>query len=183
MSEPATNGFISVAEYLAGERDGSVRHEYVAGSVYAMTGGSVYHNRIAGALFAVLRERLRGRPCDVFMADMKVRTQQAFYYPDVMVACDHTDADLYTKERPLLVAEIISPNTRSTDEREKRAAYLGLESLREYVLLEHDRAEVRVIRRSGDGWTEHVYGPDDLVPLTSLDLEIAMQHLYEGAWR
>ena len=183
MSKPATNAFISVAEYLAGERDGSARHEYVAGSVYAMTGGSVYHNRIAGALFAVLRERLRGRPCDVFMADMKVRTQQAFYYPDVMVACDHTDADLYTKERPLLVAEIISPNTRSTDEREKRAAYLGLESLREYVLLEQDRAEVRVIRRSGDGWTEHVYGPDDVVHLTSLDLEIAMQHLYEGAWR
>jgi hypothetical protein len=32
----------------------------------------------------------------------------------VMVACDQTDADLYTKERPLLVAEIISLNTRST---------------------------------------------------------------------
>lgn len=183
MSEPATKVFISVAEYLAGERDGSVRHEYVAGNLYAMIGGSVYHNRIAGALFALLRERLRGRPCDVFMADMKVRTQQAFYYPDVMVACDHTDADLYTKERPLLVAEIISPNTRSTDEREKRAAYLGVESLREYVLLEQDRAEVRVIRRSGDGWTEHVYGLDDVVHLTSLDLAIAMQHLYEGAWR
>jgi Uma2 family endonuclease len=71
----------------------------------------------------------------------------------------------------------------ATNAREKRAAYLGLESFRESVLLEQDRAEVRVIRRSGNGWTEHVSGPDDVVHLTSLDLEIAMQHLYEAVWR
>jgi len=184
MSAPATQPFISVEEYLEGERDAEVRHEYVAGQVYAMTGGSVYHNRIAGALFAVLREKLHGRPCDVFMADMKVQTQHAFYYPDVMVHFNPADSDPYTKHRPLLIAEVISPNTRSSDEREKRAAYLGLESLQEYLLAEQDRAEVRLIRRSEDrGWTEEIYGPDGVIRLRSLGVDIAMQHLYEGAWR
>ena len=39
---------ISVEDYLAGERDGEVRHEYVAGQVYAMTGASRRHGLING---------------------------------------------------------------------------------------------------------------------------------------
>jgi Uma2 family endonuclease len=120
MFSPATQRFISVDEYLKGEKDGTVRHEYVVGRVYAMTGGSVYHNRINLALASYLRSRVPGG-CDVFASDMKVQTQHAFYYPDIMVHCDLADTDPYTKQHPLLIVEIISPNTRNTDEREKRA--------------------------------------------------------------
>jgi Uma2 family endonuclease len=38
--------FISVEDYLEGERRSEVRHEYTGGQVYAMTGGSDDHNRI-----------------------------------------------------------------------------------------------------------------------------------------
>lgn len=184
MTVSETASSISVTDYLKGERDGQVRHEYVAGRVYAMTGGSVYHNRISLAFASVLREKLGARPCDVFMADMKVQTRQAFYYPDIMVVCDATDRDPYSKTRPLMIAEVVSPNTRSIDEREKRAAYLGLDSLQEYVLAEQDRPELRVIRRGAEGgWSEDICGPDDVIRLSSLGLDIAMQHLYEGAWR
>jgi Uma2 family endonuclease len=184
MTISETAASISVTDYLKGEQDGQVRHEYVAGRVYAMTGGSVYHNRISLAFASVLREKLRGHPCDVFMADMKVQTRQAFYYPDIMVVCDSADRDPYTKGRPSMIAEIVSPNTRSIDEREKRAAYLELDSLREYVLAEQDRPELRVIHRDAQGgWTEDVCGPDEVIRLPSLGLDIAMQHLYEGAWR
>ncbi len=176
--------WVDADDYLLGEQDGRIRHELVAGRVYAMTGGSVYHNRIALAFASVLRDKLGKRPCDVFMADMQVRAQQAYYYPDVMVVCDPQDRDPYTKTRPLLIAEVISPTTRSIDEREKRGAYLGLESLREYLLIEQDRAEVRVIRRLDEAtWAEEAYGLDGEIRLDSLGLHIAMQHLYEGAWR
>jgi len=184
MSALESIQWVDVEDYLLGERDGQVRHEFVAGRVYAMTGGSVYHNRIALAFASVLRDKLGNRPCDVFMADMQVRAQQAYYYPDVMVVCDPQDRDPYTKISPLLIAEVISPTTRSIDEREKRGAYLGLESLREYLLIEQDRAEVRVIRRLNTGaWTEEAYGLDGEIRLESLGLDIAMRHLYEGAWR
>jgi hypothetical protein len=56
-----------VADYLKGQRDGQIRHEYVAGRVYAMTGDGVHHNRISLAFASVLREKLGGRPSDVFM--------------------------------------------------------------------------------------------------------------------
>lgn len=66
MAVAQSADWISVDDYLQAERDGQVRHEYVNGVVYAMTGGSVCHNRIAGALFAVLREKLEGPPAMSF---------------------------------------------------------------------------------------------------------------------
>ncbi|MGC1953289.1 MAG: Uma2 family endonuclease [Gammaproteobacteria bacterium] len=123
MGSRASQELIGVEEYLAGEKDSEVRHEYVAGHVYAMVGASVYHNRIALALASELRSRLKGRPCDVFLSDMKLRAADAFYYPDVMVCCDTADNDPYTKTRPIFIAEVLSPASRTIDEREKRVAY------------------------------------------------------------
>ena len=51
---------ISVEDYLAGERDGEVRHEYVAGQVYAMTGASRRHGLIVNALALALTPSVRG---------------------------------------------------------------------------------------------------------------------------
>jgi Uma2 family endonuclease len=114
---------------------------------------------------------------------MKVHTAQAFYYPDLMVVCDKSDTDPYTKSKPVVVVEIISANTRSIYGREKRLAYQGLRSLQEYVLAEQDRAEVRVLHRRNDKWQEEILGPDHLLRLPSLDVTISMQTIYEGVWR
>jgi hypothetical protein len=40
---------ISREEYLQGELASEIRHEYVAGNVYAMSGGTLNHQRIAPA--------------------------------------------------------------------------------------------------------------------------------------
>src|SRR5438067_137815 len=64
---------ISVEDYLEGERHSEVRHEYVGGHVYAMAGASEDHNRVAGNIFGELRERLRGKRCEPFMVDMKLK--------------------------------------------------------------------------------------------------------------
>ena len=41
-----TTDLLSVEDYLAGENDGTLRHEFVAGMVYAMAGASERHNVI-----------------------------------------------------------------------------------------------------------------------------------------
>ena len=176
--------FVTVEDYLLGEQDGQVRHEYVAGQVFAMTGGSVYHNRIAVSFLMELKAQLRGKLCDIFVSDIKVKTHEAFYYPDLMVVCDLADCDPYTKSNPILIVEVTSPTTRSTDEREKRLAYLSIPSLQEYVLAEQDRAEVRILRRTtGNTWAQEDCGADDLIRLESLDVVVSMQSIYEGVWR
>ena len=52
--QPATQRRVSVDEYLAGERDAELRHEYIDGEVYAMTGASRTHALIVTALTIAL---------------------------------------------------------------------------------------------------------------------------------
>ena len=183
MTAETQTQFLSVDAYLEGEKDGQVRQEYVAGQVYAMTGGSIYHNRIVGNLFAELKVKMGQSNCDLFIADIKLQTEQAFYYPDLMVICDTSDTDPYVKTKPILIIEVISPNTRSIDEREKRLAYQHCATVQEYLLAEQDRAEVRLIQRTEQGWEWKTFGPDDTIRLQSLDVVITMQAIYEGVWR
>jgi Uma2 family endonuclease len=101
MSVPKKLQRLSVAEYLEGERDSPVRHEYVDGQIYAMAGASDRHNRISINLTSRFDDHLGDGPCEVFMADMKVWVSETvFYYPDVVVACDGPGADAYYRKQP-----------------------------------------------------------------------------------
>ncbi len=104
--------FISVEDYLTGELESEVRHEYFGGVVRAMAGASDRHERVSGNLFAALHAHLKGGPCQVFKDGMKLRLEvnksDVFYYPDVMVACDPKDDHRYFRERPSLVVEVLS---------------------------------------------------------------------------
>lgn len=71
---------VSVEEYLESEKDGTIRHEYVDGEVYAMSGASKRHNRVATNLTIQLSARLRGGPCQVFISDVKVFIQALNYF-------------------------------------------------------------------------------------------------------
>jgi len=180
---------VSVEEYLEGERRSEIRHEYVGGRVYAMAGSSDDHNRIVLNICGELRERLRGKRCEPFMADMKLKMpgSEAFYYPDVLVACDPTDNASYFRERPTVVFEVLSPDTERTDQREKRFAYRLVASLKVYVIVAQDRRELTVLRRGRAGpWKEQVVsGRNGVLRLPELKLEIPLSHIYERtrAWR
>ncbi|MDP2832719.1 MAG: Uma2 family endonuclease [Pseudomonadota bacterium] len=91
--QPAFIEYYSETDYLDAERAAPVRHEYVAGEVFAMAWASKVHGTLALNAAIVLRQHLRGAPCRVWMADMKVRVRvdSAYYYPDVVVTCDATD--------------------------------------------------------------------------------------------
>ena len=92
MGIPHPRPFLSVEDYLNGEPLSDVRHDYIHGDVYAMAGATANHNTISLNCAAALHAHLRGKPCRVFMADMKVRMlvqqRDVFYYPDVVVGCD-----------------------------------------------------------------------------------------------
>lgn len=94
----AKKTLLSPEAYLAGEALAEIRHEYVAGEVYARAGASERHNRISGNLFFQLRAKARDSQCGVFMNDMKLRIEQGerFYYPDVMLVECRQGANSYT---------------------------------------------------------------------------------------
>lgn len=45
-------------DYLAGDQASPVKHEYVAGEVFAMAGASKVHGTLAGNVFIALRQHL-----------------------------------------------------------------------------------------------------------------------------
>lgn len=147
--------YVTVEEYLAGEEIGDVRHEYVAGEVYAMVGTTARHNLIAGNLFVALRNHLRGTGCRLFMSDVKVRLQMlgqtVFYYPDLMLTCEPPPLSGVYCDRPCLLVEVLSESSARTDRREKLFAYTQIPSLREYLILFQDRMEAELYRRE-EGW-------------------------------
>jgi Uma2 family endonuclease len=177
---------LSEAEYLAFEEASQIRHEFVAGEVFARDGVSQRHNRIAGNLAIKLIEALRNKPSQVFMSDVKLNVAKdcAFYYPDVMVTCaEHTTAanESQVVTDPVLVIEVLSPGTETIDRREKLHAYRHLPALQEYVLISQDMQQVEVYRRQGDvGWLYITHEPGDTVEFASVGVTLPINELYTG---
>jgi len=171
--------FISEDEYLQGELVADSKHEYLDGEVYAIAGASENHNLLAGNIFAELKTKLKGSPCRTFMADMKVKAEHAFFYPDVMVVCERDDASEYYKQAPVIIVEVLSKATRKFDQTLKRQRYQALPSLEEYVLIAQDMRRIECYRRD-DSWDLALYQQQGCVHFKAIDLELPIEDIYDG---
>jgi len=169
---------VTEAEYLAGEEIAEIKHEFIDGEVYAMSGASKNHERISGNIFVNLHAHLQNSPCEPFSSDVKVKVGDDFFYPDAMVVCDdQTDNDYYT-ETPTIIVEVLSKSTRRYDETIKRTAYQSIPTLQEYVLIEQDFVNVEVSRKK-DQWSSKHYLLGDSLTLESIGLTIKVEDLYQ----
>ncbi len=174
---------MTVADYLEMERTSEVRHEYLDGEIYAMSGASKRHNQIGNNLNLQLDPHLRRGPCQVFTFEVEVYIEalNTFYYPDVVVSCDPEDSDEYFVKSPVLIVEVESPSTSIIDRREKLLAYRKLSSLREYMILAPDKISATMFRLSEEGnWLSETMDPDDSLRLNSVDVTLPLASLYEG---
>ena len=177
--------WLNEEDYLQGELTSQLRHEYVAGQIFAMVGASKVHNLISANLLVLLRAHLRQSPCRVFMMDMKVHItrKSAYYYPDIIVTCDPHDIRLdknpYFVRAPCLIIEVLSPATAGIDQREKLLAYQTLASLQEYVIVNQAGQQITVYRRTDSHWVVENLVPDDILRLSSIGLNVTFAELYE----
>jgi Uma2 family endonuclease len=169
--------WISPEDYLAGELVSDVKHEYIAGEVFAMTGTSINHNRILGNVFTSLHTHLADTPCSVFGADIKVKAGNHFFYPDIIVDCEPKNGDEYVTDTPLIIVEVLSKSTRKLDQTLKRLSYQSLPSLQEYVLVEQDFVDIEVCRCNNHWQPEHYYLGDKLY-LAAIDLHLPVENVY-----
>ena len=173
---------LTVSEYLQLELESEVRHEYIAGEVYAMVGASKNHNLILGNIYVKLRQHLRGSGCQVFSSDMKVKIEDLdiFYYPDISVTCDSKEQEKYFLKYPCLLVEVLSAATKRVDKHEKLVNYLEIKSLQEYVIVSQDRVKVEIYRKDENGnWNVTVLGETDVLSLESVGLKMSMAEIYE----
>lgn len=186
MTQAATKTpLLSEAEYLALEETSSVKHEYVAGTLYALAGTTRRHNRIAMNIGARLWEAARGTPCRVAMADVKLRLKAGddtlFYYPDVMVSCGPEPENPLFEDAPCVVVEVTSPSTEGTDRREKSLHYKGLGSLRAYLIVAQETRRVTYFYRDEGGrWWDAEVAESGTVPVPCPELTLTVADIYEG---
>ncbi|PZV18913.1 MAG: hypothetical protein DCF20_02345 [Pseudanabaena sp.] len=176
--------YVTPDEYLEMEEQSAIKHEYIDGYVIAMAGANDPHVTIALNMAFVVRNHLRGSSCRVYMSDMKARIDSLnrFYYPDVMVTCDPSDAQTQNHKRfPKLIIEVLSKSTEGFDRGDKFADYQQLESLEEYVLVSTKRQRLDCFRRNEEGlWVLKSYsGEQGKFQLSSINFEGKFDDLYE----
>jgi Uma2 family endonuclease len=177
--------FITIADYLASEEINGVKREYVEGIVHAMAGATNQHNTIAGNWFASLHGQLRGKPCQPFNSDTKVRIQYPdhtrFYYPDAMVVCEANPATDHFQDQPVVIVEVLSDSTCRADLVEKRDAYFTLPSLKVLIFVETETPSITLHRAKAEGGfaCENHSGPDAIIPLPEIETTLSLAEVYE----
>ena len=171
---------LSLEEYLAMEEASPIKHEFVAGEVYAMSGVTLRHNVITLNAVSRLRGPARARRCRVLATDVKIHVMDRIYYPDIMVACDKAAEVELIVEEPSLIAEVTSPSTRAVDRREKLDAYLRIPSLRQYLIIDQRRKHVLSYGRHEDGdWLRDEIEGDGDIAIPFLETSVTLADLYE----
>ncbi|CAN94031.1 hypothetical protein sce3871 [Sorangium cellulosum So ce56] len=159
MNEPARRIVWTYAEYLEQERASPTKHEFLNGEIFAMAGGTPEHARLCANVIAEIRAQLRGRPCVVYSADLRVRVQATGLatYPDVSVVCGRLERDIEDKDaalNPIVLVEVLSESSEAYDRGQKFAHYRRIPSLREYVLVSQHEQRIEVFHRNeDDSWT------------------------------
>jgi Uma2 family endonuclease len=177
---------LTSAEYLEFERKSEERHEYLNGEIFAMSGAKRNHNVIAWNIGGELRQKLKGKNCEAYPADMRVFIPETglYTYPDLVIVCgapQFQDDVFDTLLNPVLIIEVLSDSTESYDRGKKFQHYRSIESLQEYVLIAQDEARIEKYVRSGDGFwffTEAV-GLDSEIEFSSIECRIALGEVYD----
>ena len=165
---------VSLAEFLAWERDQPQRFEFDGTQPVPITGGTVAHARLVRRLVEAL-SRLLPADCEAFPGDLKVLTTGRARYPDVLVLRGSPAPAADTVE-PVAVFEVLSASTALTDLRVKPEEYAAVTSILVYVILPQDHPEGIVALRRSAGWRpEYVAG---VLELPEIGVTIPISDLY-----
>jgi Uma2 family endonuclease len=172
-------------DFLRFQRGREERYEFVDGRLVAMAGANLRHNDIQANLLLAIGPRLRGGTCRVSGSDTLVKTDRPGRrgrFPDLTIRCE-PENDKWV-ERPLVLIEVLSPETELVDRGPKLQEYRAILSLRHYLLVSQDRPLVEVYSRRGDGWTYAALdGLEASLHLDPPGIELSLQDVYAGvAW-
>jgi Uma2 family endonuclease len=177
---------LTSAEYLEFERKSEVKHEYFNGEIFAKSGAKRNHNVVAWNIGGELRQKLKGKSCEAYPADMRVFVPQTklYTYPDLVVVCGEPifqDNVFDTLLNPVLLIEVLSETTESYDRGKKFQHYRSIESLQEYVLVSQTEARIEKYVKHGDGFwlLSEAVGLDSEIEFSSIECRIALAEVYD----
>ncbi|MCU1267958.1 MAG: hypothetical protein JWM21_4276 [Acidobacteria bacterium] len=151
-----------------------------------MTGASRKHNLISTNLVVSLGQQLRGKPCEIYASEMRVKVNATglYTYPDIVVICGEPkleDEHFDTLLNPTLLVEILSQSIERYDRIAKSSYYRTLDSLAEHLLVSQDRPRVeQYVKQADSQWMLFDYRSlDDVVELKSIGCSLNLNDIYD----
>jgi Uma2 family endonuclease len=169
---------MALPEFLAWEEQQELRYEFNGVQPVAMAGGTDAHEAIGGALRALLRERLRGKPCRTRGPTMKVQVMGRIRYPDAFVYCKPVAPTADVIHEPVVIFEVVSASTSHTDRIVKLREYQATPSVQRYIILEQDSIAATVFARQGPDWTARAMTEGDTLAAPEIGIELALADIY-----
>lgn len=146
---------MTVDEFLVWAEGRPGRYELVEGLVIAMASEQARHARTKAAVYMALERALKSARVEgeAFPDGMTVRiAPRTAYEPDALVRCGpRLDGDAIEVPDPVVVVEVLSPNTARGDKGLKLAGYFQVPSVRHYLIVDAVRCVVTHHRRGASG--------------------------------
>jgi Uma2 family endonuclease len=182
---PAPAKRMTEDEYLAYDLAHEHKAEFVNGEAVDMSGVSPEHDAVVINLTLALGNRIRGGPCRVRGADLRVRLDETgmYAYPDLTLVCgkaQFADTKPPSLLNPKVIVEVLSESTAAYDLGAKAAHYRHRASVDTLVFVDSRRRMVQLQTRNADGTWTLSERTDGELPLATLGFSVPLAEIYEG---
>ena len=97
-----------------------------------------------------------------------------------MVCLELRNEELVAAPEPVVIAEVISPSTRSRDFTDKMRAYFAVPSVQHYLLIEQRRRLVVHMFRNAAGRIETAFRAEGRIDLDPPGVALDVEDIYAG---
>jgi Uma2 family endonuclease len=159
------------------------RYERVDGRIVAMAPERGAHLRVKGAVYRALHRAVSaaGIDCQALPDGASVEIGDSDYEPDALVNCGPAMADdAVAASNPVVVVEVLSPGTASTDTGAKLADYFRVPSIAHYLIIHPTRRTVILHSRTPDGIATRIIA-NGTIHLTPPGIVISVEEFFEAA--
>jgi Uma2 family endonuclease len=170
---------MTVEQFLAWEDRQELRYEFDGFQPLAMTGGTAAHAAIQRNLIYALAGRLLDSPCQPYGSELKIKVAASIRYPDAFVVCTPIPAQSKVVTDPVVIFEVVSESSVTTDFVTKNAEYRATPSVQRYVVLQQTKAAAAVFFRKGDDWvSDMLSGEDAILDMPEIGIQIPLSEIY-----
>jgi Uma2 family endonuclease len=162
------------------EQQTAGRYERVNGVVVTMAPERIVHARAKARAWQGLDRAIRaaGVPCEALPDGITIEVGDSDYEPDAIVQCGPLDPNGVAASSPLIIVEVLSPSTSSTDRAWKLQEYFKLPSLRHYLIVWADKQQVAHHERGANGEIETRTVTGGEIRLDPPGITIAVEDIY-----
>jgi len=170
-------------DYLAFDDESDIKHEFMNGDIYAMSGGTERRSIITSNILGSLWQSTRHLVSRVYSNQMRVKIDDdTYFYPDVSVVCGKAEFDNeknLSLVNPTLIVEVTSKSSESFDKGVKANLYRGLESVQAYLVVDQNQLFAQLSTRQGKGWyLQQFTTRQQAIPLNAIGVDLPMADVY-----